>query len=292
MTTTSALLAALEAHYTPPNDRAGGLFVPEVSINGGWGAGRRCDAVHVGFTSASGHIMRGHELKVSRSDWLHELNDITKSDTWASACHEWWLVVSDPAIVKDGELPPGWGLLAPKARGRRMRIITEAARKPQEFDPPWWAARSIMSRVDSIAHKARFDDLAKIRDEERERAQKSAQGALKAQGVRQATPEEARLLGAIESLGEQGLVVRSWARDGGAEFSVEHLAQALVVARSLDDLGRKYGGDVERLAVTAQNARDLAATAAETADQLKHALSRVQSTTREQTAHAVAEVSS
>lgn len=44
-TTTQALLDRLRRHYIRPGQAMpGGVFLPEVGMNGGWGAGRRCDA--------------------------------------------------------------------------------------------------------------------------------------------------------------------------------------------------------------------------------------------------------
>ena len=50
-----------------------------------------------------------------RSDWLRELRDPAKAEEFRRYCDRWWLVVSDCAIVKPGELPTGWGLLARRA---------------------------------------------------------------------------------------------------------------------------------------------------------------------------------
>ena len=53
--TAGELLGRLRRHYIEPSRRLpGGIFVPEVGMNGGYGAGRRCDAIYVGFTTTSG----------------------------------------------------------------------------------------------------------------------------------------------------------------------------------------------------------------------------------------------
>ncbi|WP_234817784.1 hypothetical protein [Mycolicibacterium sphagni] len=153
MSATADLLALLKRHYIKPGaDLPGGVFLPEVGWNGCAGGG--CDAIYVGFTSSSGRMLVGHELKVSRSEWLSELNKPGKADRWADQCHEWWLVVSDPAIVHDGELPPGWGLLVPGPSKTRMRALVKATRKPQDHTPSWDAVRSVMARWDTLRAKA------------------------------------------------------------------------------------------------------------------------------------------
>lgn len=64
----------------------------------------------------------GHEVKVSRSDWLSELKDLDKSQAIKRYMHHWYLVVPDAAIVKPGELPEGWGLLVSSGAGLRAKV--------------------------------------------------------------------------------------------------------------------------------------------------------------------------
>ena len=76
--------------------------------------------------------VHGFEVKVSRSDWLRELADESKADAWARYCHHWWLVA--PAeVVKPGELPTGWGHLAPY--GSRLRRLVQAPLRQAEPMP-------------------------------------------------------------------------------------------------------------------------------------------------------------
>ncbi|CAN5735743.1 hypothetical protein BH09ACT8_BH09ACT8_55980 [soil metagenome] len=149
--TAEVLLSRLRRHYIEPSRRLpGGIFVPEVGMNGGYGAGRRCDAVYVGFTTTSGRQLIGHEVKVSRSDWVSELGRKSgKADAWADQCHQWWLVVSDPAIVRDGELPEGWGLMSPGRSVTRMAIHRPATPKV-DHQPSWDAVRSVFARYDTL----------------------------------------------------------------------------------------------------------------------------------------------
>ena len=81
--TTRDLMARLERHYIPAGrPMPGGVFLPEVGWNATGGTSR-ADALYVGFTSASGRILIGHEVKASRSDWLTELRKPGKADGWA-----------------------------------------------------------------------------------------------------------------------------------------------------------------------------------------------------------------
>lgn len=71
---------------------------------------------------ASSQAMHGHEVKVSRSDWLTELRDLDKSERVKRFCNFWWLVVSDQTLVKPGELPEDWGLIVKSGAGLRIKV--------------------------------------------------------------------------------------------------------------------------------------------------------------------------
>lgn len=71
-------------------------------------------------TYGRGEII-GHEIKCSRSDWLKELSDLSKSEEWRKHCNKWFLVASDKSIVKD-DLPDGWGLMVPDSSGA-LRVM-------------------------------------------------------------------------------------------------------------------------------------------------------------------------
>jgi hypothetical protein len=164
---TGELETRLQRHYIKPGaPLPGGIFLPEVGWNPASYRGG-CDAIYVGFTSTSGRLLVGHELKVSRGDWLKELKSPGKADGWADECHEWWLVVNDPAIVHDGELPAGWGLMSPTGPSKtRMAIQHKADRKGSNHQPSWHAVRSIMARQDTLRAAA----IAKVGHDADQRA--------------------------------------------------------------------------------------------------------------------------
>ncbi|GAA1436406.1 hypothetical protein GCM10009616_36090 [Microlunatus lacustris] len=177
MTVTSELVDRLRRHYIKPGqDMPGGVFVPEVGLNSG-GQQRRCDAVYVGFTSASGRQLVGHEVKISRADWRHELDQPDKSATWWEACHAWYVVAPSTAIVPTQELPPGWGLMVPNARSKnRMDIVVRSDVKPPDHQPPWLIVRSILARLDTLQQQQRWQ----MRQEEHEKAMKVAEESMSA----------------------------------------------------------------------------------------------------------------
>ena len=75
-----------------------------------------------GMPYGSALAYHGHEVKVSRSDWLTELRDPEKADEFKRYMHHWWLVVPDATIVKPDELPEDWGLLVSSGRGLRAKV--------------------------------------------------------------------------------------------------------------------------------------------------------------------------
>lgn len=169
-TATKALLAVLERHYIKAGteEMPGGVFVPEVGFNGP-GGNRRADAIYIGFTAASGRLMIGHELKVTRSDWLRELDEPVKSCAWSEQCHEWW-IVAVPGVVKRDEVPAEWGLMEPPrgSRGRRMRVVKPAERFHGR-QPSWDVCRSVLARWDTLRAKVIRDSVDEVRRDAQER---------------------------------------------------------------------------------------------------------------------------
>jgi hypothetical protein len=97
-------------------------------------------------------MLVGHEVKASRSDWLTELANPGKADAWADQCHEWWLITV-PGVVRDGELPAGWGLMVPGTSKTRMRVLTPA-RRHADRQPSWDAIRSVVASLPAKAEVA------------------------------------------------------------------------------------------------------------------------------------------
>ena len=94
---------------------------------------RTVDALAVDLWTSQGNAIHGHEIKVSRSDWLAELRDPDKSEAFRRYCDYWWLVVPDASIVRD-DLPDGWGLMA-QGRDGKLRVRVAAPRLEREPMP-------------------------------------------------------------------------------------------------------------------------------------------------------------
>lgn len=108
------VIDALHARYAKASQGQGIRFAvaEQVRSSASFDARRVCDFMAQDLWRGGDLALHGHEVKVSRSDWLRELADPSKAETFRRYCDRWWLVVSDRAIVKPGELPAGWGLMA------------------------------------------------------------------------------------------------------------------------------------------------------------------------------------
>lgn len=100
-------------------------FGEHVKSGAGFDSPRVADFMAIDLWPSSGNAIHGFEVKVSRSDWLRELADPTKAEAFRPYVDRWWLVVADAAIVRPGELPDGWGLMA---LGRALYVVRRAPR--------------------------------------------------------------------------------------------------------------------------------------------------------------------
>lgn len=116
------------------------VFLSHLKTATGWqtGRGRELDGWAMNLWPSRGLKTHGFEVKVSRSDWLSELKDPDKADEGFQFCDFWWLVVGDPSIVQDGELPAGWGLMVPHRGGLKIKV--QATERAADFDRAFWAS--------------------------------------------------------------------------------------------------------------------------------------------------------
>jgi hypothetical protein len=137
----SVMIEMLKARYGQVSMGAHRYAVAAQVPQVGFGALRICDFMALDcWQGRDIYPLHGFEIKGSRGDWLAELRDPSKAETFKQFCHRWWLVVSDPRIVREGELPEGWGLLA-VAGNRGLRQVRPAAKlKPEPMPWPMLAA--------------------------------------------------------------------------------------------------------------------------------------------------------
>lgn len=84
--------------------------------------GKRADAIAFNLYPSRNFKTIGLEVKVSRSDWKSELEDAKKNDWFVGQVDEFYVVAGRKGIVKQSELPEGWGLYEMKGGGKLYQI--------------------------------------------------------------------------------------------------------------------------------------------------------------------------
>ncbi len=117
----------------------------------------RIDALAMAMWRSLGLEIHGFEIKMSRGDWLREIRQPFKAEEMFRYCDRWWLVVADEKILKDGELPPNWGLLVSRGSSLIAKVQAKGL-TPQSPDREFVA--SILRKVHptnkfEIAHEQR-----------------------------------------------------------------------------------------------------------------------------------------
>lgn len=120
------MLDLLHARYGTVRNGNGIRYVlaEHVKNAAGFNANRILDMMVQDLYPSTGCAIHGFEIKCSRADWLTELKDPTKAEAFRPYCDYFWLVVADRSIVRLGELPSNWGLLAPA--GFTLRAVFHA----------------------------------------------------------------------------------------------------------------------------------------------------------------------
>lgn len=123
--TEAELLAMLRDRYTETAGNGDAwAFIPKVRDAAGFDAKRTIDALAMSLWPSRGLLLYGFEIKCSRSDWLRELKNPAKAESFGRLMDFFYLVVADDTIIKDGELPEPWGLLV--VQGKRLVQKVEA----------------------------------------------------------------------------------------------------------------------------------------------------------------------
>jgi hypothetical protein len=150
---------------------------------------RSADALAVSCWPSRGLFAAGIEIKVSRSDWKHELLQPAKSDEVQRFCRHWWIATS-PGIVLPEELPPTWGLV--ETDGKVCSVVRQAP-ELQHADPTWLFVASVLrNATKGIEHRA---NLARCEGRE--------EGLRKAAALIEKSQEQQRELRNLETLKER-----------------------------------------------------------------------------------------
>jgi len=143
----------LHARYGTTNPANGPRYAcaEHVRNAAGFYATRTADFIAMDLWPSTGLLLHGHEVKISRSDWLRELAEPAKAAAFQRWVDHWWLVVPDRLIVRD-DLPDGWGLMV--QQGNRLRIAHRAPRLATEPMPRSVLAPLLRAVVTTAARRA------------------------------------------------------------------------------------------------------------------------------------------
>ena len=136
-------------------------FIRKVPNGTGMAQSRTADAMAMGLWPSKGLYLHGHEIKCSRSDWLREIQDVSKAEAFAQFCHYWWIVAPKGAVELT-ELPANWGLLLASETGLRVKRPA-TCREPKPVDHAFLAgllraaSRSGLEAELREAEKGAFD---------------------------------------------------------------------------------------------------------------------------------------
>lgn len=147
-------------------------------FNVGNGTGHHCtgwaDAIAMSLYPSRGLAIHGFEFKASRTDWTKELKDPHKAEKVAKYCDFWWLVARAD-IVKDAELPLGWGQM--EWRDSKLKLVRAASQmKPVQLDREFIAA--ILRRSAESDQKVIDELVRKQVDKDRAEHQQSRKDAI------------------------------------------------------------------------------------------------------------------
>lgn len=130
--TESVVTGLLRERHVSTGNGGGGewAFMPQVRNAAGFDATRTFDALALHLWPSRGLVLHGYEIKVSRSDWLREIKDPAKAEAACQLVEYFW-IVAPKGVVRNGELPPTWGLVEVHGNGTdddpwRLRTKTTA----------------------------------------------------------------------------------------------------------------------------------------------------------------------
>ncbi|MEV5451232.1 hypothetical protein [Streptomyces sp. NPDC052535] len=218
--TTEVLTRMLRDHFIKPGEELpGAVFLTEVTAPGR--AGRRADAVHIStWASRGGGDIDVCEVKTQRADWLRELRDPGKAEAWWPHSSRFWLVVPNTDVARPDELPEGWGLLVPKARGRRFLTVVEPAKRIPQLTPGLLV--TLLTNTETVRYNALRRQRDELGDKHRQEVQRLRDEAGTARDPR--VEEKLALLERLEKALGGRLGAGGWGRIVGTDEAVEALA--------------------------------------------------------------------
>lgn len=227
MTEADVLKLLRKRHVRTGNAGSGEYaFMTGVRNGAGFDSNRTFDAVVMNLWPSRGLSLHVYEVKCSRGDWQRELSKPDKAEDAAKVADYFSVVASDDSIVREGELPPTWGLLV--VRAGKLVCVKEAPalhdmtnRKSQPLARGFVVA---MLRAGGAVPKAEADEV------------KAAEGAGFRRGLECGKDTEKMLEEQLASLRqkiadferESGVQINSWSRYGNTPGEVGAAVRAVL----------------------------------------------------------------
>lgn len=125
---------SLQQYYADPE----WTLMFEVGNGTGGTLRRHADGVAMNMYPSRGYEIRGFEIKVSRSDLKHEIEQAEKAEAVCQYCDTWFLVVPK-GLTKDIQIPLPWGIIEYCDEGK-LRIKKQAEKLQRETLPVQFVA--------------------------------------------------------------------------------------------------------------------------------------------------------
>jgi hypothetical protein len=199
METEQTILAALRRCF-PEREYA---VIPQVRNAAGFSATRTADVIVMSLWPSRGLILTGFEIKVSRSDWVKEKITPEKAEAIAKYCDRWILAVSDPNIVREGELPANWGLWH-VADGSAKELVKAKPLDPVPMTRSFLAA--ILKRA--VEYSVQPEEMQNFGAAEYQRGK--TEGEQRSKHAYENFDRKAREYGELKQAIEESLGIRFW----------------------------------------------------------------------------------
>jgi len=217
------ICAALRERYKQPE---WALFF-EVGNGTGANCRRHADALAMNMYPSRGLSIIGFEIKVSRSDLKHELENPDKAEEIARFCDEWYLAVPKGLIKADDLIPATWGVL--ECEGNGLRINRKAAQLQ-----PQTVTKQFMAAVIRSASKLDEKTLEQVKSEAYQRYAEERETDIKAR----VEIETKRIRETLKNYEEFEKLI---GQKISSYSDVEGMAERWTMAKNLETLYGKYG---------------------------------------------------
>ena len=133
------------------------IMLEEVSNASGFARNRSIDFVVMNLWPSRGLHLTGFELKQSRNDWLRELKQPAKAESYVHYFDYWYLITTSDTMAQMSEVPETWGWLA--VRGNKLVVMKPAPRNPSPTPPDRSFLACLLRRADVKEGWVRTDTI-------------------------------------------------------------------------------------------------------------------------------------